>query len=128
MDDAFLFIFGVLLVYIFQSKINLNKLKNFVSVFLILFIVSPFTYAYISITEVDKRTDYKGKEISQKIELEWNKNFIEPINIVLGDEWSAGNLSYHLNSRPVWGGFIKDSKLDKLNIYICIDDVCVGNK
>ena len=127
MTPFYLF-FGVLLVYIFQSKINLNKLKNFVSVFLILFIVSPFTYAYISITEVDKRTDYKGKEISQKIELEWNKNFIEPINIVLGDEWSAGNLSYHLNSRPVWGGFIKDSKLDKLNIYICIDDVCVGNK
>ena len=38
------------------------------------------------------------------------------------------NLSYHLNSRPVWEGFIENNKLDKLNKYICIDDICVGNK
>ena len=33
-----------------------------------------------------------------------------------------------LNSRPVWEGFIENNKLDKLNKYICIDDICVGNK
>jgi len=127
MTPFYLF-FGVLLVYIFQSQINLNKLKGFVSVFIILFILSPFAYAYVSITQTDKRTDYQGKEVANKIELQWNKNFDDPINIVLGNEWNAGNLSYHLNSRPVWAGPIENYKLDELNKYICVKGVCVGNK
>ena len=56
---------GVLVIYIFQSQINLNKLKVFTTVFIILFILSPFAYAYVSITETDKRTDYPGKEIAK---------------------------------------------------------------
>jgi hypothetical protein len=127
MTPFYLF-FGVLIIYIFQSQIDLKKLKSFLSAFLILFVFSPFAYAYISITETDKRTDYPGKEIAQKIQLEWNNNFEDPINVVFGNEWNAGNLSYHLNSRPVWEGFIEQNKLDKLNKYICIDDICVGNK
>ena len=127
MTPFYLF-FGVLLVYIFQSQINLNKLKGFVSVFIILFILSPFAYAYVSITQTDKRTDYPGKEIAQKVQLEWNKNFEDSINFVLGNEWDAGNLSYHLTSRPVWLGSIENYKLDELNKYICIDKVCVGHK
>ena len=27
---------------------------------------------------------------------------INEIKIVIGDEWAAGNLSYHLSSRPSW--------------------------
>mgnify|MGYP001464409365 FL=1 len=127
MTPFYLF-FGVLLVYIFQSQINLNKLKGFVSVFIILFILSPFAYAYVSITQTDKRTDYPGKEIAQKVQLEWNKNFEDSINVVLGNEWDAGNLSYHLTSQPVWLGSIENYKLDELNKYICIDKVCVGHK
>jgi len=127
MTPFYLF-FGVLIVYIFQSQINFKKLKIFLSAFLILFVFSPFAYAYISITETDKRTDYSGKKIAQRVQLEWNNNFEDQINVVLGNEWSAGNLSYHLNSRPVWEGFIENNKLDKLNKYICIDDICVGNK
>ena len=30
------------------------------------------------------------------------KNFRNEIKIVIGDEWAAGNLSYHLSSRPKW--------------------------
>jgi len=33
---------------------------------------------------------------------------IEKNKIVVGDEWSAGNLSYHLNSRPIWFNDLKD--------------------
>jgi len=103
MTPFYLF-FGVLLVYIFQSKINLKKLKSFVSVFLILFIFSPFAYAYISITEKDKKTDYQGKRIAEIIQDEWDMKFGKNNKIVLvyGDEWRAGNLSYHLKSRPKW--------------------------
>ena len=96
--------------------------------FLVLFIFSPFAYAYISITETDKRTDYLGKEIAIKTEYLWKQNHTLPINVVLGDEWHAGNLSYHLNSRPVWEGLITKDKLNSLSKFICIDNICVGNR
>ena len=98
MTPFYLF-FGVLLVYIIQSQINLNKLKSFTSVFLILFILSPFAYAYVSITQTDKRTDYPGKEIAKKaFTFYWNhplhKEYDSLIIEIRGDEWIAGNLSY----------------------------------
>ena len=101
MTPFYLF-FGVLVIYIFQSQINLNKLKGFTTVFLILFIFSPFAYAYVSITETDKRTDYEGKKIADEVQKLWDKNYENKIEIVQGDEWHAGNLSYHLASRPEW--------------------------
>jgi len=127
MTPFYLF-FGVLIVYIFQAQINLKKLNAFISVFLILFTFSPFAYAYISITETDKRTDYPGKEIAIKTQYAWDQDHIEPINIVLGDEWVAGNLSYHLKTRPIWEGYITKDKLNSLSKFICIDSVCLGNR
>ena len=125
MTPFYLFI-GVLIVYVFQAQINFKKLNSFFTVFLILFIFSPFAYAYVSLSKTDKKTDYLGKEVAQKVQLEWNKNFEDSINVVLGNEWDAGNLSYHLTSQPVWLGSIENYKLDELNKYICIDKVCVG--
>ena len=93
---------GVLFVYIFQNKIVLNKIKYFFSVFLILFIFSPAAYLYVSISQTDKRTDYPGKEIANKTQEKWDGNFTNTIDSVIGDEWHAGNLSYHLRSRPKW--------------------------
>jgi len=127
MTPFYLF-FGVLIIYIFQAQINLKKINSFISVFLILFIFSPFAYAYISITETDKRTDYLGKEIAIKVKYVWSENYKETINVVLGDEWFAGNLSYHLKSRPIWEGSITNEKLKSLSKFICIDNICVGNK
>jgi len=127
MTPFYLF-FGVLIVYIFRSQINLKKLNHFLSAFLILFIFSPFAYAYISITETDKRTDYPGKEIAIKTQYAWDQDHKEPITIVLGDEWVAGNLSYHLKSRPVWEGSITQDKLNSLSKFTCIDNICVGNR
>jgi len=125
MTPFYLF-FGVLIVYLFQKQINLKKLNNFFMAFLVLFILSPFAYGYISITETNKRTDYPGKKIAEKIQHEWNKDHSEEINVVLGNEWDAGNLSYHLKSRPVWLGKITKDKLDLLSKFICIDNSCVG--
>ena len=93
---------GVLLVYIFHSQINLNKLKSFFSIFLILFIFSPLAYSYVSITQKEKRTDYNGRKIAHEVQKKWNKNFKNSIDSVIGDEWHAGNLSYHLESKPKW--------------------------
>ena len=106
--------FGVLIIYFFQSKIILNKLKGFNSVFIILFIFSPFAYAYVSITETDKRTDYNGKEEAKKARIFYSsQNQVNgDIAFVKGNEWLAGNLAYHLEERPKW-------IYDPNNIYLC---------
>ena len=59
-------------------------------------------YLGVSLLNDNKRTDYPGKEIARLVQNKWDKNFINEINIVIGDEWYAGNLSYHLHSRPKW--------------------------
>ena len=99
MTPFYLF-FGVLVIYISQSQINLNKLKGFASVFIVLFIFSPFAYAYVSITEIDKRTDYPGKKFAKQAQELWDKKRDDIIVYVIGNEWKGGNLSYHLKDRP----------------------------
>ena len=125
MTPFYLF-FGVLSVYLFQSQINIKKLKVFFFSFLFLFFLSPILYSYISISQTDKRTDYPGKQIAKKVQLTWDQDFNDPIEFVIGDEWKAGNLSYHLKSRPTWEGFIDDKILNDAKEYLCVDDVCVG--
>ncbi|WP_075502215.1 glycosyltransferase family 39 protein [Candidatus Pelagibacter communis] len=134
MTPFYLF-FGLFAVYVFQSKINLKKIKNFLYGFIFLFFLSPALYAYISIKETNKRTDYFGKEISELVERRWNKNFSNEIMYVVGDEWYAGNLSYHLPSRPKWFLDLKDN-INKLNpkggiIYVgnseILKEICLGD-
>ena len=127
MTPFYLFM-GTLFIYIFQNQINTRRIKNFYKVLIFLFLLSPISYAYISIDQTNKRTDYPGKEIANKVQEKWSQEFNLPINVVLGDEWNAGNLSYHLKSRPIWEGELEKSKLDSYNMFICIDDICVGNK
>ena len=100
----------------------MNKLKNFAVTFLILFSLSPFVYAYISISKKDKRTDYPGKEIAKKVQKTWNEKYNSEISFVSGNEWVAGNLSYHLKSRPKWIGYKKDeslkNRLSMVDVYV----------
>jgi 4-amino-4-deoxy-L-arabinose transferase-like glycosyltransferase len=118
--------FGIFFIYLFKRYINLKNLKSFFISFLFFFVLSPIIYSTVSITQTDKRTDYPGKKIAEKIQYVWNQDHKENINVVLGDEWRAGNLSYHLKSRPVWEGFITKNKLNSLTKFSCIDNVCVG--
>ena len=127
MTPFYLF-FGTLFIYVFQSQINIKKLKPFMIGFIFLFFLSPILYAYVSISKDDKRTDYPGKEIAIKTQYAWDQQFKSKINVVYGNEWNAGNLSYHLKSRPVWEGIVDREKLDRLKDYMCLDNVCVGSK
>ena len=127
MTPFYLF-FGTLFVYLFQAQINIKKLKPFMIGFVFFFFLSPALYTYISISKDDKRTDYMGKEIALKTQYAWDQQFDSKINVVLGDEWNAGNLSYHLKSRPVWDGFVEREKLDQLKDYMCLDNICVGSR
>ena len=126
MTPFYLF-FGVLAIYTFQSQINLNKLKGFTTTFIILFILSPFAYAYVSITETDKRTDYQGKKIAKEAQEWWDDRRDKKIIFVLGNEWEAGNLSYHLKDRPSW---LWDEEISK--VWLCskelVEDSCLKYK
>ena len=101
MTPFYLFL-GVLLLEVFKKNIDIKKLKRFYYLCIFFFIISPTIYLGVSVIDKTKRTDYPGKEISRLVQNKWNENFINDIKIVIGDEWSAGNLSYHLNSRPSW--------------------------
>merc|ERR1711991_410578 len=101
MTPFYLF-FGAFVVYLFQKQIFMTNVKKFIFVFIFFLILSPTTYFVISKLDETKRTDYPGKEISRLVQNKWNNNFSNEIKVVIGDEWSAGNLSYHLDSRPRW--------------------------
>ena len=125
MTPFYLF-FGVFIVYLLKSRINFKQINSFLMGFLFLFFLSPMIYAYISISQSDKRTDYPGKEIALKTQIIWDQDFDKEIQFVTGDEWKAGNLSYHLKSRPKWEGLLNDDVMKKSSQFICVDDVCLG--
>ena len=106
MTPFYLFL-GTLFFQILKKNIEIKKIKRFFYVFLFFFILSPSLYLGISIIDKTKRTDYPGREISRLVQNKWDDNFINDIRIVIGDEWSAGNLSYHLSSRPTWFNNLK---------------------
>jgi hypothetical protein len=108
MTPFYLFL-GTLLLLIFKKNIEFKKIKKFYYIFLFFFILSPTAYLGFSLADDAKRTDYPGKEISRLVQNKWDDNFINEIKIVIGDEWSAGNLSYHLYSRPVWFNDLKNN-------------------
>jgi hypothetical protein len=104
---------GLLTLYILEDYVSKRKLKNFYYLFIFIFLLSPSFYLYVSISKDNKRTDYPGNAIAKEIEARFGKN----IKKVSGDEWHAGNLSYHLQSRPVWVGYKKD-----FNNAVCFSD------
>ncbi len=103
----FYLLIGILFIEIIGDRLNIKKIKKFTFVFILFFLLSPITYLTVSIINDSKRTDYPGKEIAILIENRWYKNFSNDIKIVVGDEWYAGNLSYHLASRPKWVNDLK---------------------
>ncbi len=121
MTPFYLF-FGTFLIYIFQKQIDLKKIKKFYVVFLFIFILSPLLYGYISLNYPFKRTSFDGKGLAKYAQSEWDKKFKTEIKFVRGEnEWIAGNLSYHLKSRPKWErkfskNYLNDKKKDELKI------------
>ena len=107
MTPFYLFM-GTLFFEIQRNFIDLKKINKFYFVFLFFFFLSPVAYLTVSVLDNTKRTDYPGKEIARLVQNKWDDNFSNEIKIVVGDEWSAGNLSYHLTSRPTWLQELKD--------------------
>ena len=108
MDDTFLFISRSNVNSAFRQNFSKHRMKKFFEFFDIFFL-SPASYLFVSLSNDYKRTDYPGREISDLVQRRWDRNFINDISIVVGDEWYAGNLSYHLNSRPTWFNTIENN-------------------
>ena len=133
MTPFYLF-FGTLFLEIFKNNIDKKNIKKFSRVFLFFFIISPLIYLSVSIADDTKRTDFPGKEIARLVQNKWNDNFTNDIKIVIGDEWFAGNLSYHLKSRPIWVNDLKNKvteiKDDQGVIYVgnpkILKEICPG--
>ena len=96
--------FGLLFVYILKLQINFERMKAFTLIFLILFFISPILYSFVSIIKTDKRTDFNGKYLAQqaKVFYETNGKELGKMEYIKGNEWIAGNISYHLAERPKW--------------------------
>ncbi len=109
MTPFYLFL-GTLIFTVYKKVIEFKKIKKFYYIFIFFFILSPSIYLGSSLIDQTKRTDYPGKEIARLVQNKWNDNFTNEIKIVIGDEWAAGNLSYHLYSRPIWLNDLKNNK------------------
>ena len=109
----FYIFFGISIIYLVKDNLKRNMKKFYLS-FLFLFLLSPALYLTISLLDETKRTDFPGKEIARLVQNKWDKNFVNEIKIVVGDEWFAGNLSYHLISRPKWT-LILDEKASQID-------------
>jgi len=96
----FYLFFGLLVIYTFQSKININKIKSFYCIFIFFFFFSPLVYGYISLTKDNKRTDYNGLKKTVLVKKKLTELGYENISSVEGNEWLAGNLCYNLKPRP----------------------------
>ena len=102
MTPFYLF-FGTLFVYLFQAQINIKKLKPF----MIGFIFFSFCHLHFTLmSQYQKKTKeliILVKKLQLKLNMRGINNLILKINVVYGNEWNAGNLSYHLKSRPSLG-------------------------
>ena len=58
------------------------------------------------------------EEFSPKTQKQWNDKRDSKIIFVYGNEWVAGNFSYHLKDRPIWVSD-KFSKKIEGKILIC---------
>ena len=98
MTPFYLF-FGTLFIYIFQNNMRTN-FNKFYAMLIFIFLLSPSLYGYISVTQTNKRTDYNGREIANLVERKLIQLGYENVMQVKGNEWVAGNLCYHLKSKP----------------------------
>ncbi len=125
---------GVAIIHFFRMNIEKKNFRRFNIIFLCFFFISPLTYSIVSLSNDFKRTDYPGQEIARLVQNKWDNNFRNEIKVVIGDEWFAGNLSYHLESRPKWIIELKNDLkiLDKNDgiIYAgnpkILQDICPG--
>jgi len=90
---------GIFFTYVLLRSINITKLKFFKMIIIFFLILSPINYS-IKSKNFDSRTGYEGDKISKTVLEEWKKYTSNSIENVGFSEWYAGNLSYHLNSRP----------------------------
>ena len=63
--------------------------------------------------------------------MKWDRYYVgenKKIDYVWGNEWQAGNLSYHLKDRPKWMGPLGDEYVYLEKKMCHSTELCVGHK
>lgn len=95
---------GITLVYFFSEFLDLNKLKKFKTAFLIIFSVSLIAYGSVSVfgpsfTGRGKRIHFPGKKLVESAQSKWSSFTNQPLEIIIGPFWEAGNIAYYSKER-----------------------------
>jgi len=96
---------GVTLVYFWQHSLSAERLRRFMLVWTIFFLLPLVAYGSVGLwgpafTERGKRTQFPGQALAEVVFTKWFDRFEEPPAMIIGSFWHAGNISYHSTSRP----------------------------
>ncbi len=96
---------GVTLVYFWQDYLLEKRLRRFMTVWVIFFLLPLLAYGSVGLwgpafTGRGKRTQFPGQALADVVFTKWHASFEEPPAMIIGEFWNAGNISYHSNARP----------------------------
>jgi 4-amino-4-deoxy-L-arabinose transferase-like glycosyltransferase len=96
---------GVTLVYFWQHYLAEKRLRRFMVVWMIFFLLPLVAYASVGLwgpefTGRGKRTQFPGQALADVVFTRWYARFAEPPAMIIGEFWNAGNISYHSPTRP----------------------------
>jgi len=96
---------SVTLVYFCKDFLSEKRLRRFMAVWLIFFLLPLVTYGSVGLwgpafTERGKRTQFPGQALADVVFTKWHARFEESPAMIIGEFWNAGNISYHSKARP----------------------------
>jgi hypothetical protein len=96
---------GVTLVYFWQHYLAEKRLRRFMVVWTIFFLLPLVAYAGVGLwgpafTGRGKRTQFPGQALADVVFNRWHARFAETPAMIIGEFWNAGNISYHSLPRP----------------------------
>ena len=96
---------GVTLVYFYQHCLSRKRLRRFMVVWSIFFLLPLVAYGSVGLwgpafTGHGKRTQFPGQALADVVFTKWHARFKAPPAMIIGEFWNAGNISYHSKARP----------------------------
>lgn len=90
---------GIFLFYFFPPKFSKITIKKF---YIRWFGVAALAIgAYVASTvKIDRYADYNGKYLAEELNKFWRDKYNQPLEIVAGDIWIAGNFGLYAPDRP----------------------------
>lgn len=92
---------GVSLFYFFSNEISQKNIKKFLIGIFIIASISVTAYISSFNLVLNKRAHFDGRLFAENITKIWESHFPDrPLNVIAGDYWLAGNVSFYSESNP----------------------------